>query len=96
MLDSTIFPEKKNQRTKIAPLTALNKTAISHLGQKELLFEHTAGVSPEQLLPLDQLAISWITAANQDSKISPESEKKFPEILTLVSRIQLKCSEQCE
>jgi len=73
VLDSTIFPEK--QRTKIAPLTVLNKIAISHLGQKGLLFEYTAGVSPEQLLPLDQLAISLITAANQGSKISPESEK---------------------
>jgi len=30
----------------------------------------------KKLLPLDQLAISWIPAANQDSKTSPE--KKIP------------------
>jgi len=55
-----------------------------------------AGVTPEKYIPWTNLLFLGLMPPIKTPKLPQNQKKKIPEILTLVSRIKLKCSEQCE
>jgi hypothetical protein len=79
---------------KIPLLTTSTKLLSAILDNREHVLNNSGGAVPEQQRPLYQL-VSWIISANKDFKI-PQNQKKIPKTLTLVSRAELRCLEQCE